>query len=174
MKLKLIAITTVILFLVVMSVPVYADTTIPDPPSSDLGYWIICTDGDDRIVYYTSERPITVETTYYSYVKLVPEFSMYVYENNQWEHIETNTGTIARERYFKAIYQSNHDIEYEDGSGFFFLRPKVSPLSQGMKEADSGTILRNFSVGLIPIIGCLILVISLRKGWEFLRTQLKH
>ena len=169
MKLKAIAIITAII-LIVSYVPVYADTVIPDPPDDDWEYWIICTHKDGTIMYFSSHNPITV-TLDERYLNL-NTCKQFLYRNGEWEF----NGTDGHQIYtsFKKIYESNHDIAYEDGSGFFFVRPKVSPLYQGMKITDFGTIWRTFSVGLIPIIGCLILVISLRKGWDFLQTQLKH
>jgi len=168
MKIKVIAILTVIIILL-LQVPVYADTTIPDPPSDGYQYWVICEHPHGQIMLYKSISKIKVKT---NGVQLNLEaFKEYIYENNSWKlNFE---GSVAHMT-FATMLASNHDIEYDDGSGFFFESPKVSPLIQTMEATDFGTILRTFSVGLIPIIGCLILVISLRKGWEFLRTQLTH
>ena len=173
MKLKAIAIITAII-LIVSYVPVYADTVIPDPPSDAWEYWVIVTEKvTGNIYFWCSHNPITVRQDGSSYPMILYSEKYYRLDNGNWVFIyESNSGQTIRN--FDTMYASNHDIAYEDGSGFFFVRPKVSPLSQGMKATDFGTILRNFSVGLIPIIGCLILVISLRKGWEFLRTQLTH
>ena len=172
MKLKIITVVTVILLLVVMSVPVYADTVIPDPPSGAWEYWVVVKRAGPTIAFVASKNPITVEETDYLPELVLNTYQIYTYEENQWEY--GDQGYDQAWFQFAEMYQANHDIAYEDGSGFFFLRPRVSPLSQTMKGTDFGTILRTFSVGLIPLIGCLILVISLRKGWEFLRTQLKH
>ena len=168
MKIKAIAILTAII-LIVSYVPVYADTVIPDPPSDGYQYWVVCEDHNGNIMLYKSNSPIKVRI---NGVQLTLQaFKEYIYENNNWQ---IKDGGNSAHVTFTTMHASNHDIAYEDGSGFFFFRPKVRRLYQVTKITDFGTILRNFSVGLIPIIGCLILVISLRKGWEFLRTQLKH
>ena len=166
MKIKIVAILTVILLMVVMCVPVYADTTIP-MPYDGYDYWVICESQHGDIMLYKSNSPITVRI---NGVQLkLQVFKEYIYKNNNWQlKDEGNSAHIT----FETMQASNHDIAYEDGSGFFFLRPKVSPLSQGMKETDIGTILRNFSAGLIPLLGLLILALSLAKAWGFLRTQL--
>ena len=177
MKIKIITVATVILLLVVMSVPVYADTLIPQRPSGGWEYWVVATENNGSIIYVTSYNPITV-TPYIldpdQMTLRLRTYKIYRYEVDKWELISEDDEISNYHHIFKNIYQSNHDIAYEDGSGFFFLRPRVSHLYPTMREADSGTILRTFSVGLIPLIGCLILGISLVKAWGFLRTQLKH
>lgn len=164
MKLKVISVLIVIL--IVMSVPVYADVTFPAPPSDGMRYWVVYEMNGIKLI--TSNSPVTVNTLG-DRIYANDEFKWYKYEENQWVYFNQgpsmNTG-------MGTIHASNHDIAYNDGSGFFFLRPKI--LFQTMKTTDFGTILRNFSAGLIPVIGCLILVISLLKGWAFLRTQLTH
>ena len=169
MKLKAIAILTVII-LIVTYVPVYADTTIPDPPSDGYQYWVVCEDHSGNYKMYKSNNPIIVSVDVLQ-LKLRNGFKEYIFENNKWNLLSEGSAANVT---FEIMLASNHDIEYDDGSGFFFVRPKVSPLIQGMTGTDFGAILRNFSAGLIPLIGCLILVISLRKGWVFLQTQLKH
>lgn len=165
MKLKVISVLIVIL--IVMSVPVYAYTIIPNPPADVWEYWAIYDDGI-RLRLLTSNSPITVSTTGDTIIA-ADGFKRYYYEENQWIYSGEGSSTGSG---MEAIYSSNHDIAYEDGSGFFFF--KIPPLNRTMKATDFGTILRNFSAGLIPVIGCLILVISLRKGLAFLRTQLTH
>lgn len=171
MKLKIITVATAILLLVAMSVPVYADTTLPAPPSGAFEYWVYFTQGP--ILYLgTGHTPITVGDEEGTGIILHEGGKVYIYQNNKWVIKYTNMDAIYNSGF--VIIAANHDIAYDDGSGFFFLRPKVPPLYQTMKETDFGTILRNFSAGLIPLIGCLILGLSLVKAWGFLRTQLKH
>lgn len=169
MKIKVIAILTVIIILL-LQVPVYADTVIPDPPYDVLEYWVICYDENIGFMCFSSHNPITVSRDERDII--FDTLKYYIYENNEWVLYisKTDGGSVS----FGTMYQSNHDIAYYNGSGFFFVRPKVSPLSQGMKKTDFGTIWRTFSVGLIPVLGLLILGISLTKAWEFLQTQLKH
>ena len=171
MKVKIVAILTVVIVLI-SCVPVYAETTLPAPPNDAYQYWVYMQDSVDVIYFITGHNPITVRDENGKEIVTGGGGKCYYYENNKWvfyvevNNLIYNTGFV--------IVAANHDIAYEDGSGFFFECPKVSQLIQTMTVTDFGTILRTFSVGLIPIIGCLILVISLRKGWEFLRTQLTH
>ena len=176
MKVKILAIITVILLLVVMSVPVYADTTIPPLPSDRLEYWVIANRGTvENPVFYciSSNNEITVDRTSGN-TFILNTYRLHKYDDNEWQITIEGSDTKRVHDDFTIIHASNHDIAYDDGSGFFFLSPKVHILYQMMKTTDYGTILRTFSVGLIPLIGCLILGISLVKAWGFLRTQLKH
>jgi len=171
MKIKVIAIITVVMLLLI-SVPVYADTPIPDRPSDDTWeYWVILHHPIDDFLYISSTNPIKVSTDGTELV--LNNFKSYYYDGSKFVYQHTIIGERTISMYPEVIiYQSNHDIEYEDGSGFFFLRPRVSHLYQTMKGMDSGTIWKTFSVGLIPIVGLIVLVLSLRKAWAFLRGQL--
>jgi hypothetical protein len=174
MKLKIITVATVILLLVAMSVPVYADTTIPAPPSGAWEYWVIANRGsieNPEIYCLSSHGPIKVRSQSDN-TMIFNTYKWYEYIDNEWQYWKNGNNTMNLLNDFIIVYASNHDIAYEDGSGFFFECPKVSPLTQTMKGTDFGTILRNFSVGLIPIVGLLILAIALTKGWRFLRGQL--
>lgn len=173
MKIKIITVVTVILLLVIMSVTVYAETPIPDPPYGSYQYWVVA-DSYGATMLYTSPNPIRVDTSENHFGLHLYICKNYKLINGQWSYEkEFSTQVIAG---FNTIYAANHDIAYRDGSGFFFTLPKVSELSQIVRQMKNkgtfGTVLRNFSAGLIPLVGCLILVISLRKGWGFLRTQL--
>ena len=172
MKIKIVAIITVVLLFVAMYVPVYADTVIPYPPGDVWEYWVVVKRAGGTVALVASHNAITVEEGTYLPELVLNTYQIYLYEENQWEF--GHQGNKQTYFQFATMHHSNHDIAYEDGSGFFFLRPKASQLSQAMIAQDFGTILRNFSAGLIPILGCLILVLSLAKAWEFLRTQLKH
>lgn len=170
MKLKIILILTVILLLV-MNVPVFADTSIPDPPSDVWEYWVVVQDSQGYIHLVASHYPITVPTS----------GNKLNLDDGQQKYSLTYGGDTWNKQYeleepgffnFAIMHKSNHDIAYDDGSGFFFLRPKVLRLIQAAQTMDFGTILRNFSAGLIPLLGLLILGIALAKAWGFLRNQL--
>ena len=172
MKIKVIAIIITIL-LIVMYVPVYANSVLPEPPSDAYEYWAYFYKEGAGIRFVTSHYQITTPNDEYAGIEIIMEGGkLYKYINNEWEMLDSNCGLVYFEGY--VIVASNHDIAYRDGSGFFFFSHKVHPLYQATLMTDFGMILRTFSAGLIPIIGCLILVISLQKGWEFLRTQLMH
>ena len=175
MKVKIVAILTVVILLI-SYVPVYADTPIPELPANGWEYWLVANVGTESgtyLYYVESHGPIVVQSEN-DHDLVFNTYRWYRYIDNEWKIVKQGQGTMIMNLEYIEIYAANHDIAYADGSGFFFLSPKVPPLYQEMKKMDFGTILRTFSVGLIPIIGCLILVISLRKGWEFLRTQLTH
>lgn len=172
MRLKVITVVTVILLLVAMSVPVYADTVIPDPPEDAYEYWVYVLKEGTEILFLTRNSPITTPTGRYA-GRTYHCGKYYAYKENEWEIRGSDIGYVTFQQSCNIV-AANHDIAYSDGSGFFFLRPKVRPLYQTMKTTDFGTILRNFSAGLIPIIGLLILAIALWKGWSFLRNQLMH
>ena len=162
---------TILLFLVVfvllsvVTVPAYAYTIIPNPPSDVWEYWVIYDDGI-KMRLVTSNSPITVSVSE-DLICATGGYKRYYYEENQWVFLGEGNATYSS---METIYSSNHDIAYNDGSGFFFF--KIPLLCRTMKATDFWAILRNFSAGLIPVVGCLILVISLRKGWEFLRSHL--
>ena len=177
MKLKFIAILTMILLLVAMYVPVYAETTIPDPPSGAYQYWVVIQKSDGYVYLYSSPQQIKVTQGLTGKDKLnYYNVRWYVYSGGGWSYENEMMGQV--ESGFVNIYAANHDIEYKDGSGFFFTLPKVSELCQVVRQMKNkgtfGTILRTISAGLIPLLGCLILGISFRKGWAFLQGQLRH
>ena len=176
MKGKIVAILTVIMFIIVMYVPVFAATPIPDPPLGAYQYWVVAQSYGETYLL-SSNNPITVEYSSNNILCfLLTTCRSYKFINNQWSYDREWLGQVQWR--VDETYASNHNIEWSDGTGFFFTPPKVSTLYQTVRNMKSqgtfGKILKNFSAGLIPIIGLLILVISLRKGWEFLRTQLKH
>ena len=171
MKIKAIAILTAII-IIVSYVPVYADTTIPPLPTDRWEYWMIAEVGatNTYIHLYTSHNPIKAWKPDNKKIRM-DTYKYYRLTENGWVLQDEGLGQLSF--YTLTVYASNHDIPYEEGSDdFFFVRPKVSPLIQTMEITDFGTILRNFSAGLIPVLGLLILGISLAKAWGFLRTQL--
>lgn len=170
MKIKIVAIIMAIMILVIY-VPVYAETELPAPPSDAYEYWIYLLNGP-VIVFATSHYPITTPKGRDEGEKYILNGGKdYNYINNNWEL----GGTDMQSLFISGcvIVAANHDIAYDDGSGFFFECPKVSPLVQTMEATDFGTILSNFSVGLIPIVGLIVSVIAFRKAWAFLRSQLQ-
>lgn len=168
MKIKIVAIIMSIM-IIFMYVPVYAQTELPGMPSVVYPYWVYFIDTAGPVIYFgTSYNPITVEDE--NGWKINVRGIYYTYVNNQWVYYGEadsvyNPGFI--------IAAANHDIAYEDGSGFFFVPPKVSPLIQTMEVTDFGRILRNFSGGLIPILGLIVSCMAFRKAWQFLRSQLQ-
>lgn len=170
MKLKIMLVIVVTIILV-MNLPVYA-TYIPDPPSDAWEYWVIYKNRADNIIFASSHNPITVKIEPYNekYVNLLNN-KRFIKMGNEW--VFQGEEDTQEYREFRTFYQANHDIAYEDESGFFFLRPKVLRLYPTTTTTDFGTILRTFSAGLIPLIGLLILAVSLQKAWAFLQSQLR-
>lgn len=175
MKVKIVAILTLVILLLA-SVPVYAETTIPDPPYGAYDYWVV-TDKNGETTLYTSPNPIYVN--YSSTGRLVLyilNYKKYVLSGGNWSYDKEAMGQINA--VFNTIYAANHDIAYKDGSGFFFIVPKVSELCQIVRQMKNkgtfGKILKDFSAGLIPLVGLIVLFIAFTKAWAFLRRQLMH
>jgi len=170
-KVKVVAIITLIMLLMVMSVPVYAETTLPAPPSDAYQYWVYMKTNAGEIHFITAKSPITVINESGTNVK-IRNGKTYCYVNNNWVFsADVGNGNASRSDW--VMVAANHDIAYEDGTGFFFECPKVNPLVQTMEATDFGAILKNFSVGLIPIVGLIVSFIAFRKAWAFLRNQLQ-
>lgn len=170
MWIKVIMILT-LMILVIMSVPVFANTSFPPIPSDVWEYWVIIRDDMGYTKLVASHSPITV-TKGVQKLSMTDGEQMYkLTSGTTWEKEYALEGPGFT--YFSEMYASNHDVAYDDGSGFFFVRPKISRLTPTMREMDSGRILRNFSVGLIPVLGFLVSAIALRKGWSFLKSQLQ-
>ncbi len=175
MKIKIISLIIAIL-IISMYVPVFAETPIPDPPYGAYDYWVV-TDSYGTTTLYTSPNPISVK--YNSTGKLVLYIineKKYVLSGGNWSYDKEMIGKIHAG--FNTIYASNHNIAYSDGSGFFFTPPKVSELCQIVRQmkikGTFGTILKNFSAGLIPILGVIVLFIAFRKSWAILQNLLMH
>lgn len=173
MRLKKIIAFFVLIAVILMPVAVFADTTIPDPPSDVWEYWVVVKDSQGYIHLYASHYPITVSTSGYTlFLNDGQQKYSLPYGGDTWDKKYEIAGQGSNG--FYSMHKSNHDIAYDDGSGFFFLRPKVLRLFPTAKTTDFGTILRNFSAGLIPLVGLIVSVICLKKGWDFLRNQLMH
>jgi len=175
MRLKIITVATVLLLLLAMYVPVFADISFPDLPADVWEYWVIIDkDGKAGGNYWLvcSHNPITMQS-YGNKMFLGGIGKMYSLDkiNGVWVMPQDLTAGFIG---IFSMHKSNHDIAFDDGSGFFFLRDRDSLLFPEAMKADFGMILRTISAGLIPLLGCLILGISFRKGWEFLQGQLRH
>ena len=173
MKIKVIAIITVIMILLI-SVPVYAEMPIPDPPYGAYNYFVVAHAKTGEIYLITTINP-TEAPKKGSQIYTNGGYKIYCLLDGYWSYEnEGLNGSVPIEH----VYAANHDIAYSDGSGFFFTLPKVSELYQAVSQVKNkgtfGMILRDFSAGLIPVLGCLILAISFRKGWAFLQGQLMH
>ena len=180
MKIKIVAIITVVLLFVAMYVPVYAETPIPDPPPGAYSNWVVVLRPNGSVYLITTPNPITASDHGKYGIQLATQASHKTYNliDGYWSYDEERLGYIGTNWAIEHVYASNHDIAYSNGSGFFFIVPKVSELYQIVRQMKNkgtfGTILRTFSAGLIPLVGLLILGISLLKGLEFLRNQLTH
>lgn len=174
MKVKILAIIISILILA-LNVPVYANTEtpeIPELPSNVFEYWVIVNASTDpeSLTIFCSHNPIKVEKDDENNTFLrAATYKTYTKWNNGW--LESSVKTNAR-MHFRVMYYANHDIAYYDGSGFFFRLPNPR-LYQMTRRMDFGTVLKNFSVGLIPILGLIVLFIAFRKAWAFLLSQLQ-
>ena len=172
MKLKFIAILTIIIILVVMCVPVFAGMSLPDPPTDVWSYWVVIEKNPGYYYLVCSYNPITMER-YGSNILIDGIGKVYPLDKNKGQWVMPQDITIGFYG-ITAMHKSNHNVVYDDGSGFFFFRDRQSRLFQPTKNLDFGIILRNILAGLTPIVGLLILGISFRKGWAFLQGQLRH
>lgn len=170
---KLIAIFLLIAVLL-MPVSVFAGMSFPDPPSDVWEYWVIVEQirNPGYFDLVCSYNPIMMQS-YGSGILLNGTFRVYSLDkvNGRWANAQEFTQPTYG---LSAMHASNHDIAYDDGSGFFFLRDRGTLLFPEAMKADFGIILRTISAGLIPLVGLLILAISFRKGWVFLKHQLMH
>lgn len=172
MKVKIVAILTLVILLLA-SVPVYAETPIPDPPAGAYAYWIVILSTNDSVYLVTSPNPINA---LYGSRIITRGYKTYELINGYWSYDSEVLGYKNWE--IKQVYAANHDIAYDDGSGFFFTLPKVTELSHIVRQMKNkgtfGKILKDFSAGLIPLVGLIVLLIALTKAWAFLRRQLMH
>lgn len=179
MKKKLL-ILTMILFVFMSVASFAADTQIPPLPSGLCRYYMIQDVYGARFRLLTSETPFVYDQSRGQIVNHT-DGQVYEYEcdiiNGETEFTcvfdwVSNFATSLPEN----VIASNHDIYYgtreEIGTQVFFSAP--SPIRAAMEIMDFGMILRIFSAGLIPLVGLIVLVISFRKGWDFLRNQLMH
>ena len=174
MKLKITAILIVVLLLVTaVYVPVYAETTIPELPANGWEYWLVAnieTQSGTYLYYLESHGPILAKSEN-DHGLVFNTYKWWRYIDNEWRIIKVGQGTMIMNVEYIEIYAANHNIAYRGGPGFFFLRPKVSPLLETMERTDFGTILSNVSAGLSPIVGLIVSVIAFRKACAFFRSQ---
>lgn len=169
MKKKAIISIMIVFVLMITTIPAFADIPIPPIPSDAYEYWIVITNYSGNFKLFTSTHPFQVNKDRMQIV-VTMRSRWYKLSDNKWEFEYERGG--SNEIPFQQIYASNHNIAYDDGSGFFFTPPKVSPLYQSMKQVDFGMILRTFSAGLIPLVGLIVSGICLMKGLAYLRSQL--
>lgn len=137
MKLRIVTILLVIIILI-MQVPAFAEEELPDPPVSDTyTYWVIVYSSSgsyEGMILYRLREPITVTTDEKDLIfKEGPNYpygyQRFILEDNEWKY----DGGITDPYYFPmrisfdTIHRANHDIAYEDGSGFFFRAELPEP-----------------------------------------------
>ena len=172
MRLKKIIVIFLLIAVLLMPVSVFADISFPDPPSEVWSYWVVVEKNAGYYYLVCSYNPITMQS-YGSNILLDGIGKVYPLDKKKGQWVMPQEITVGFYG-LTAMHASNHDIAFDDGSGFFFLRDRGTLLFPEAMKADFGMILRTISAGLIPLLGCLTLVISFRKGWAFLRRQLTH
>lgn len=171
MMMKRIIAFFVLIALFIIPVSVFADIPIPDPPYGAYNYWAVVHRPNGMVYLITSPNPLNASTKG-TQIYAHAGYKTYYLSDGYWSYDAEGLSGLSVP--IDDIYAANHDIAYTDGSGFFFTLPKVSELYRVVKTMDFGMILRTFSAGLIPLVGLLILAISLIKAWGFLRNQLMH
>jgi hypothetical protein len=170
----------ILIAVLLMPVAVFADVPIPDTPPGAYSYWAVVLRLDNSVYLITSPNPITASDQGKYGIKLSTRSGDKTYNliDGNWSYDKEELGYISKTWPIEHVYAANHDIAWGNGSGFFFTLPKVSELCQIVRQVkDRGTfgmMWQTILAGLIPLVGCLILGISFRKGWEFLRRQLTH
>lgn len=174
MRLKKSIAIFLLIAVLLMPVAVFADVPIPDPPTGAYSKWAVVLRPDSSVYLITSPNPITALDQGNYGIQITTEACHKTYNliDGNWSYDKEGLGSTNWP--IEHVYAANHDIAYADGSGFFFTLPKVSALYQTAQETDFGMIWTIILDGLIPLVGCLILVISFRKGWAFLQRQLTH
>lgn len=172
LKKKLLILTMVLL--VLTSVIAFADTNIPPLPSAMCKYYAILDCYGARLVLITSEAPFVYDSQRQQIVSYGNEYVFrYECESGESEFVAVSGGYSFGTSILNVV-ASNHDIYHGTreslGTEVFFSAP--SPIRAALEIMDFGMILRTFSAGLIPLVGLTVLVISFRKGWDFLRNQL--
>jgi len=124
MKIKIVSLLLVVMILI-FQIPSFANDEIPEPPepyTEHWQYWVIFNYGNE-IRCIQSLEPIKVTT---DETKLyIHSYHEYIFTQNGWEFYRWGTTTL--EQRFDNIYRANHDIAYEDGSGFFFRAEETEP-----------------------------------------------
>lgn len=178
MRIKKIIAIFLLIAVLLIPVSVFADVPIPETPPGAYSYWAVVLRTNGSVYLITSPNPITAldQGKYGIQVTTQASHKTYNLIDGYWSYDKEGLGSTNWP--IEHVYASNHDIAYSDGSGFFFTPPKVSELSQIIRQAKNqgifGMIWKIILDGLIPLVGLLILGISFRKGWAFLRNQLTH
>ena len=133
-------------------------------------YMIKCSNGATN--YISCDNPVAFSMSIYnnegaelvSGNSLVMKYEGILYRLTSKGQLDVHTGNTL---YIMADSANKIGIDYADvyrrSGGSFFL-------PNDLKQSP----FRQILVGLIPLVGVLILGISLQKGWAFLRTQLTH
>jgi len=166
-----------ILFVFMSVASFAADNPIPPVPSGLSRYYVITDAYGARYTLITSETPFVYDESRNNIVNYGNgKVDRYECESGQSEFVYVNSMDSGFATSILNVVASNHHIYYgtrsEIGTQVFFSAP--SPIRAAMEIMDFGMILRTFSAGLIPLVGLIVLVISFRKGWDFLRNQLMH
>ena len=182
---KKIYILLFVIILLLVPTMVYADSDIP-LPNDGYNYYFVTKASSGKIFYITTAQPSVVIFYYQSSnidryaVKSGVGYKYYYFDGKKFhlQHQGKSPG-LGSGYNLDEVLASNYNIYYDDSHPLkagqvFFSPPKVNPLVNGMKKADSGMILRTISHGLILVSGCLILAICFRKAWAFLHNQLQH
>ena len=147
-----------------------AEIYIPTIPLNGHTYYVIVIkNGEPKLV--TSEYEGEAAGNPVKHIVYTGESKIYGIINNNWSHENTIEGLSYK--FDGQVVASNYDVKFSNGT-VFFSPPKVSPLLSSAKQIQTSHLLGLILAGLIPILGLVILAISFRKVWGFLRNQLQH
>ena len=172
MKLKKIIVLFIIIASLLIPFSCYAMTHDEFFNTYDYEYKYMIKFSGGTTNYVSSEKPVTFSMSKYnsegeklkSGNSLVMRYEGTLYRLTSKGQLDVNTGNTL---YIMADRANKIGIDYAEvyrrsGDSFFLPNDlKLSPF-------------RQILAGLIPLLGLLILAISLRKAWVFLQGQLTH
>ena len=170
MKLKKIIVLFIIIVMLLIPFSCFAMTHDEFFNTYDYEYKYMIKYSNGHTNYISCEYPVTFSMSIYnkdgetmtSGNSLVMSYEGTIYQlrNSGSVGVFSSNTLYAMEDPGNLIGFSYADVYIRSGNSFFLPNTlKLSPF-------------RQISAGLIPILGCLILALSLRKAWAFLRGQL--
>ena len=169
---KLLLIIIVLAIILIIPVSCFAMTPSEFLNTYDYQYQYMIKYNSGATNYISSDKPVTFDMSIYNNKgeKLLSGNSL-VLNNKGILYKLNNSGVVASYTDPKIYIMRNPadkigfeyaDIYQSNGSSFFL------PIT--LKQS----LYRRILTGLIPILGLVILAISFRKAWGFLRNQLQH
>lgn len=170
MKLKKIIVLSIIIVMLLIPFSCYAMTHDEFFNTYDFEYKYMVKYSDNVTNYFSCEYPVNFSMSKYNSkgeklksgnsMVMRNEGTLYQLKGSGAVATHTTGGTYIMHDKDNLIGFEYVDVYRRSGDGFFLpIDMKLSPF-------------RQIIVGLIPLVGLIVLALSLRKAWEFLRVQL--